>query len=90
VLQDFDRFFDPMVALEVNDAAERIEELVQAVQVLESGPLIGRPVSGGNRELVIGTGTPGHVALYRFVPEFATAFVLAFRRQRESGLKRRR
>jgi len=90
VLQDFDRFFDHMAAFQVTDAVERIEEIVQAVQVLASSPLIGRPVRGGKRELVIGTGARGYVALYRFVPAVDTVFVLAFRSQRESGFKRRR
>jgi len=90
VLQDFGRFFDHMAAFEVTDAAARIDEIVQAVQVLASSPLIGRPVRGGKRELVIGTGTRGYVALYRFVPAIDTVFVLAFRNQRESGFKRRR
>jgi toxin ParE1/3/4 len=90
VLQDFDRFLDHMDAFQVNDAVERIEEIVQAVQVLASSPLIGRSFRGGKRELVIGTGTRGYVALYRFVPAVDTVFVLAFRSQRESGFKRRR
>jgi plasmid stabilization system protein ParE len=90
VLQDFDRFFDHMAAFQVTDAVERIEEIVQAVQVLASSPLIGRPVRGGKRELVIGTGARGYVALYRFVPAVDTVFALAFRSQRESGFKRRR
>jgi plasmid stabilization system protein ParE len=90
VLQDFDRFFDHMAAFEVADAAERIEQIVQAVQVLASSPFIGRPVKSGKRELVIGTGTRGYVALYRFVPAIDTVFMLAFRSQRESGFKRRR
>jgi plasmid stabilization system protein ParE len=90
VLQDFDRFFDHMAAFQVADAVERIEEIVQAVQVLANSPLIGRPVRGGKRELVIGTGARGYVALYRFVPAVDTVFVLAFRSQRESGFKRRR
>lgn len=90
VLQDFDRFFDHMAAFQVTDAVERIEEIVLAVQVLASSPLIGRPVRGGKRELVIGTGARGYVALYRFVPAVDTVFVLAFRSQRESGFKRRR
>jgi plasmid stabilization system protein ParE len=89
VLQDFDRFFDHMVAFEVSDAAQRIDEIVQAVQVLASSPLIGRPVKDGKRELVIGTGTRGYVALYRYLPAIDTVFVLAFRSQLEAGFKRR-
>lgn len=58
--------------------------------MLANSPRIGRPVGGGKRELVIGTGTRGYVALYRFVPAVDTVLVLTFRSQRESGFKRRR
>jgi len=88
VLEDFDRFFDHMARFEVEDARARIGEIVQAVQILTHSPLIGRPVKGGKRELVIGRGSRGYVALYRFVASIDTVFVLALRSQRESGYKR--
>ena len=90
VLGDFARFFDPMAEFEVTDGPERIAEIVEAVQVLANSPLIGRPVKGGKRELVVGAASPGYVALYRFVADVDTVFVLAFRSQCESGFKRRR
>lgn len=90
VFDDFDRFFDHMARHDIDDAPERIGEIVQAVQVLAGSPLIGRPVKGGKRELVIGQGSRGYVALYRFVPDIDTVFVLAIRSQRESGYKRPR
>ena len=37
--------------------------------------------------MVIGRGSQGYVALYRYVPDIDTVFVLAFRSQRESGFK---
>lgn len=40
------------------------------------------------RELIIGRGSRGYVALYRYVPEIDTVFVLAIRSQREAGYKR--
>jgi toxin ParE1/3/4 len=61
---------------------------LQAVQVLSTSPLIGRPIRGGKRELVIGRASRGYVALYRYVAEIDTVFVLAVRNQRESGYKR--
>ena len=88
VLDDFDRFFDHMAQFEVEDASARIGEIVQAVQVLTHSPLIGRPVKDGKRELVIGRGSRGYVALYRFVARIDTVFVLAIRSQRESGYHR--
>ena len=90
VFDDFDRFFDHMARFEVGDTAERIGEIVQAVQVLAHSPLIGRKVKGGMRELVIGQESRGYVALYRFVPDIDTVFVLAVRSQRESGYRHER
>jgi toxin ParE1/3/4 len=90
VLNDFDRFFDHMAQFEIEDAPERIAQIVQAMQILTHSPLIGRKVKGGKRELVIGQGSRGYVALYRFVADLDTAFVLAVRNQRESGYKRKR
>jgi len=90
VFDDFDRFFDHMARFEIGDAPERIGEIVQAVQILATSPLIGRPVKGGKRELVIGHASRGYVALYRFVADIDTVFVLALRSQRESGYKRDR
>jgi len=90
VFDDFDRFFEHMGQFEIKEASERIDEIVQAVQVLAHSPLIGRKVRGGKRELVIGQDSRGYVALYRFVPDLDTVFVLAVRSQRESGYKRKR
>jgi len=88
VFDDFERFFDHMARFEVADAPARIGEIVQAIQILTHSPLIGRPVKGGKRELVIGRESRGYVALYRFVDSIDTVFVLAIRSQRESGYKR--
>ncbi len=46
-----------------------------------------RPVKDGKRELVIGKGVRGYVALYRYLAEVDTVFILAIRAQRESGFK---
>ena len=43
-----------MARFEVEDAPARIGEIVEAVQLLTHSPLIGRPVKGGKRELVMG------------------------------------
>jgi len=87
VLEDFDRFLDHMTRFEVADAPARIGDIVQAIQILAHSPLIGRPVQGGKRELVIGRESRGYIALYRFVPGIDTVFVLAIRSQREAGYK---
>lgn len=90
VLDDFDRILDHLERFDVEDMAARIEEIMQAVQILTHSPLIGRPVKGGKRELVIGRGSRRFVALYHFVREVDTVFVLAVRSQREAGFKHHR
>ena len=87
VLDDFDRFIDHLTRFEVGAAPQRVAQIVEAVQVLSHSPLIGRKVKGGKRELVIGQGSRGCLALYRYVPDLDTVFVLAIRSQRESGNK---
>lgn len=88
VLDDFDRFFKHMAQFEINDAPQRINEIVGALQILAHSPSIGRKVRDGKRELVIGQRARGYVALYRFVADIDVVFVLAIRNQRESGYRR--
>lgn len=88
VLDDFERILDHLARFEVADAQARLAAIVEAVQILTHSPLIGRPVREGKRELVIGRGSRGYVALYRFVASIDTVFVLAIRGQREEGYKR--
>ncbi len=88
IFDDFDRIFDHLAQFDVAAASARIEEILQAVRVLASSPHIGRPAKGSTRELVIGRGAAGYVALYRYVPEIDTVFVLAVRSQREAGFLR--
>lgn len=85
VLDDFDRFFDHLAQFDIPDTGPRVSDIVQALQVLTHSPLIGRRVKGGKRELVIGRGSGGYLALYRHVADIDTVFVLAVRSQREAG-----
>jgi plasmid stabilization system protein ParE len=88
VLDDFDRFLDHLMQHGVGDPAERIREITDALRILETSPLIGRPTPDGLRELVIGTGARGYVALYEYDPQRNAVFVLAVRSQKEAGYKR--
>ena len=85
VRDDIDRIFDHLARFEVDDIPSRIREIIEAIDVLDRNPLIGRPVQGGKRELVIGRRSRGYVALYLHVAEIDTGFVLALRSQREAG-----
>jgi plasmid stabilization system protein ParE len=85
---DFDRILDHLDEHGVEDAHARIREIIDAIDVLERNPFIGRPAASGKRELVIGRRSLGYVALYRYIEQIDTLFVLAIRSQREAGYDR--
>jgi plasmid stabilization system protein ParE len=85
---DVERIFDHLAQYDADNAAARIRDIIEAFDVLESNPLIGRPAPGDMRELIIGRRSRGYVALYRYVPETDTVFILALRSQREAGYRR--
>ena len=85
IQDDIDRIFNFLFEHAPDSAADRITAIISAIDVLETSPRIGRPTDGGKRELVISTGARGYVALYQYLPELDTAFVLAIRSQREAG-----
>lgn len=87
VADDLDRIFDHLAATDPSTASQRVHDILAAIEILQSSPLIGRPVSGGARELVIGRGSRGYVALYRYVEPADAVFVLAVRGQREAGYR---
>jgi len=82
---DLDRILDHLFQHEVADAPSRIQDIIRAIDVLERSPLIGRPVRADLSGLVTGRGARGYVALYRYVAELDTVFVLAVRGQKEAG-----
>jgi plasmid stabilization system protein ParE len=86
---DFDRILDHLAQYQVENPGLRIQEIIEAINVLENNPLIGRPISNDKRELVIGRRSRGYVALYRYVAEVDTVFVLAVRNQQEGGYAER-
>jgi toxin ParE1/3/4 len=88
VLDDFARIQEFLALHDVADARARIMEIVHAFNVLEHSPLIGGPVLGETRELVIGCKAHGYMALYQYVEEVDPVFVLAVRSQREAGYAR--
>lgn len=85
IRDDFDRIFEFLFEHTPEHAAQRIDDIVLAMDILQSSPMIGRPVEtpSGLRELVISNGAHGYLALYRYLPEFDAVFVLAVRSQRE-------
>lgn len=82
---DLDRLVDFLIDADPAAAGETVELIAEAVSILKSHPLIGRPVEDGLRALVISRGRTGYVALYSYEAEFDTVLILAIRHQRESG-----
>jgi toxin ParE1/3/4 len=86
---DFDRIFDFLATYAPDHAVSRIDEIVAALDILQTSPQIGRLAdSDGMRELIISTGASGYLALYRFIPELDVVFVVAVRSQRELRYQR--
>lgn len=67
------------------DGAGRLAGLKAAISVLESNPLIGRPCADECRELIIGRGMRGYIALYIYDEPADLVRVLAIRSQKEFG-----
>lgn len=87
VAEDLKQILEHLCQHEAADVPRRMAELVDAMSVLESNPLMGRQVRDGLRELVIGREARGYIALYRYVSEVDTIFVLAVKSQREAGYR---
>lgn len=83
--EDFQRILAHLMAFNIEKPAQRVEEIIKAIDILSSNPLIGRPTDSGQRELVIGRRAHGYIALYRYIQEVDTVFVLAIRSQSEAG-----
>jgi plasmid stabilization system protein ParE len=82
VSEDFKRIVEFHENYTAQDGVRRIEDILRALEVLTSSPYIGRPVSGGRRELVIGD-KQGFVALYTVNETDRVVLVLRLRAQRE-------
>ena len=83
--RDLDRISEHFYSNEVDDVEACMAELLDALQLLALHPLIGRPVSGCLREMMIGRGSRGYVALYGYDEARNEVVVNAVRGQREAG-----
>lgn len=84
-LADLDRLTDFLLAEAPGAALATVDLIIEAVEILEHHPLIGRPAEEGFRELVISRGKSGYLALYSHEPEHDAVLVLSIRHQREAG-----
>ncbi|MEY2617539.1 MAG: hypothetical protein RL522_541 [Pseudomonadota bacterium] len=87
VRTDFDRIFNFLFEYAPDSASSRIQSIIDAIDIQQTSPLIGRPVALGQRELIISTGASGYLALYRYDALANEVRVLAVRSQRERDYK---
>ena len=66
-------------------ARRAAQAIARQLEILETNPEIGRPLADYPlvRELIIGFGDSGYLALYRYEPGLNMVHVLAFRHQKE-------
>jgi toxin ParE1/3/4 len=83
--EDVARIAEHLAAHEVAGIGERLDEVFEALRMLERHPLIGRKAGPARRELVIGRGSRGYLALYRYDEIDDVVEVLALRGQEEAG-----
>jgi len=77
-IRDFLRVHDP------DNIEDRIDELLEGLDVLTHAPEIGRRAGPRSRELVISRGARGYVVRYEYLSRIDAVFVTRVRHQRES------
>ena len=64
-------------------AAATVSLILDGLRILVTHPLIGKPLEGNRRELLVFRGRTGYVAQYAFIPARDEVVVLTVRHQRE-------
>ena len=83
--QDLEELVDFLRTHQADYAVETIDLILNALNILEQHPRIGRLVQNQLRELIISRGKTGYVALYEYDEAAEVVLVLAIRHQREAG-----
>ena len=83
--QDLEELVDFLRIHQAEYAVETIDLILNALNILEQHPHMGRLVQNQLRELIISRGKTGYVALYEYDEAADVVLVLAIRHQREAG-----
>ena len=83
--QDLEELVDFLRTHQADYAVETIDLILNALNILEQHPHMGRMVQNQLRELIISRGKTGYVALYEYDEAADVVLVLAIRHQREAG-----
>ncbi|HMN93608.1 MAG TPA: type II toxin-antitoxin system RelE/ParE family toxin [Hydrogenophaga sp.] len=81
---DLERLTEFLLQSAPEMALETVDVIVNGLGILAQHPLVGRPMPGGLRELVISRGRTGYLALYSYDAQADVVLVLAVRHQREN------
>ncbi len=84
-VRDLERIIEFAESNDDGAGRRRLLAILRSLEVLITSPFIGRPSGRGTRELVIGRGAMGFVALYRLGEGAERVLVLGLRGQREAG-----
>ena len=82
---DLEALIDFLVSDMPEHAVRTVDPIMDALNILQDHPNIGRPLQLPLRELVISRGRTGYVALYEYDAQADVAVVLAIRHQRQAG-----
>ena len=82
---DLEALVDFLVSDMPEHAVQTVDLIMDALNILQDHPNIGRPLQLLLRELVISRGRTGYVALYEYDAQADVAVVLAIRHQRQAG-----
>jgi addiction module RelE/StbE family toxin len=86
-LDDISRLTDFLIANYPELAYDTAQIIVDAVNILQQHPEIGRRCEKNYRELIISRGRSGYLALYHYHPKTDAVTIVAIRHQKESGYK---
>ena len=82
---DLEALIDFLLSDMPEHAVQTVDLIMDALNILQNHPNIGRPVQHPLRELVMSRGRNGYVALYEYDAQADVAVVLAIRHQRQAG-----
>ena len=82
---DLEALIDFLLSDMPEHAVQTVDLIMDALNILQNHPNIGRPVQHPLRELVMSRGRTGYVALYEYDAQADVAVVLAIRHQRQAG-----
>jgi plasmid stabilization system protein ParE len=84
---DLERLTDFLLETAPEFAQDTLAIVLDGLSILAHHPLVGRPLPGGQRELVISRGRTGYLALYSYDAQADLVLVLAVQHQREDGYR---